>query len=143
MELIMIVKINVKSLGSRKKIAPVDFDYSPTPPTLRELITQTVRICVREYNKKVLAGQDGQKVLSQEDIRKFSEIGKIAFGIVYSDKIQDEKSAILNALQSFNDGLYRVFLDNSELPKLDSEINLKEGDSLTFIRLTMLTGRMW
>ena len=57
--------------------------------------------------------------------------------------VQAADKAVDNALQSFEDGLYRVFLNDDELERLDEEIDVKENDTLTFIRLTMLAGRMW
>ena len=44
---------------------------------------------------------------------------------------------------AFNDGLFRIFLNNNELSSLEEKINLQENDKLTFIRLTMLSGRIW
>ena len=43
----------------------------------------------------------------------------------------------------FQDGLFRVFLGDTELTELDEKLELQEGDTVTFIRLTMLAGRMW
>lgn len=140
----MNLKINIKQIGERKqKIAPINFEYSPVPRTVRELITQTVETCVNSYNKRVRAGEDGAKPLSDAEITDMANVGKIAFGINYGGKEQPLDKAVDNALQSFKDGLYRVFLNDNELTELDGELTLSENDSLTFIRLTMLAGRMW
>ena len=48
-----------------------------------------------------------------------------------------------HAIQSFEDGIYRIFLDDRALEQLEEKILLTEGSSLTFVRLTMLAGRMW
>ena len=53
------------------------------------------------------------------------------------------QKALDNAFLSFEDGLYRVFLGENELTELDTPLDIKENDELTFIRLTMLTGRIW
>ncbi len=140
----MNLKINIKQIGERKqKIAPINFEYSPVPRTVRELITQTVETCVNSYNERVRAGEDGAKPLSDAEITDMANVGKIAFGINYGGKEQPLDKAVDNALQSFKDGLYRVFLNDNELTELDGELTLSENDSLTFIRLTMLAGRMW
>lgn len=47
------------------------------------------------------------------------------------------------AMLGFQDGLFRVFLGDTELTELDEKLELQEGDTVTFIRLTMLAGRMW
>lgn len=140
----MTVKVNLKQIGQRKqKIAPVDFELKSPPKTVRELIAQTVTACVSSYNQRVRAGTDRAKPLSSEQISDMAEIGKIAFGINYGEKEQDLDKAKENALQAFEDGLYRIFLNDGELEGLDTETDIKEGDTLTFIKLTMLAGRMW
>lgn len=140
----MNLKVNIKQIGQRKqKVAPVNFALAEVPGTVRELIGLTVEKCVNEYNERVRAGDANVKPLSESDIRDMADIGKIAFGINYGTKEQDLGKAVENALQSFEDGIYRVFLNDAELESLDEVINLSEGDSLTFIRLTMLSGRMW
>ena len=49
----MILTINLKQIGQRKqKIAPVEFDYTPVSQTLRELVTETVKPCVKAYNEQ-------------------------------------------------------------------------------------------
>lgn len=140
----MILQVNIKQLGSRRqKIAPEPFEYPCVPQTVRELVEETVKICVSEYNSRVSAGESAVKPLTGEEISVKASIGKIAFGINYGEKQQDLQSALDNALQSFEDGLYRVFLADTELSELSDSIDLKENDTLTFIRLTMLSGRMW
>ncbi|NJA19249.1 hypothetical protein GSQ29_02600, partial [Clostridioides difficile] len=47
------------------------------------------------------------------------------------------------ALQAFEDGIYKVLINEDVIEKLDSSINLKSGDIFTFIRLTLLAGRMF
>lgn len=140
----MNLKINLKQIGQRKqKIAPVDFDCTPVPKTLRELIVQTVTSCVNSYNERVRRGENNGDPLSKNQIEDMADMGKIAFGINYGGREQELDKAVSNALQAFEDGIYRVFLNDNELNNLDGKIELKENDSLTFIRLTMLAGRMW
>ena len=139
----MILKINLKQIGERKqKIAPIDFEYAPTPKTVRELICQTVTSCVASYNERVRAGEGNASPLSREAINDMASIGKIAFGITYNNKEQDVDKAVENALQAFEDGIYRIFLNDNELENLEDSIDAEENDSLTFIRLTMLAGMM-
>lgn len=140
----MNLMVNIKHIGQRRqKVAPVDFELVKTPNTVRELIECTVEKCVAEYNERVRTGDSNIKPLSDEEIHDMAYIGKIAFGINYGEKEQDLGKAAENALQSYEDGIYRVFINDEQLEKLDDPINLSENDSLTFIRLTMLSGRMW
>ncbi len=138
------VFVNIKQIGQRRqRVAPVPFELERVPETVGELITQTVTTCVAEYNRRVQNGENAVQLLSGEQINDMSQIGKIAFGLNYSGKQQDLQKAVDNALQAFNDGLYRVFLNDTELKSESENISLRQGDTLTFIRLTMLAGRLF
>ena len=58
-------------------------------------------------------------------------------------KAKDRVRALDTAYLAFEDGLYCIFINDEQSEKLDDSLNLKDGDILTFIRLTMLAGRMW
>ena len=133
--------INMKQLGKRKNMVDkVAFSYEKAPEDLRELIGETVKICVADYIDRM---DRGEAVLSEEQIEDMSQIGKIAFGIVYGEKKPDVQKAIETAVHGFEDGLFRVFLGDRELENLDEKVEFVEGNEITFIRLTMLAGRMW
>ncbi len=133
--------INMKQLGKRKNtVDKVAFSYGKALESLRELIGETVKICVADYIDRM---DRGEAVLSEEQIEDMSQIGKIAFGIVYGEKKPDVQKAIETAVQGFEDGLFRVFLGDRELENLDEKVEFAEGNEITFIRLTMLAGRMW
>ena len=136
----MTLYMNIKQLGKRKDtVHKVQFEYEKTPCTLRALITETVKICVAQYISRM---DRGDAVLTDEQIDDMSQIGKIAFGIVYGEKKPDVDEAVKTAVQGFEDGLFRVFHGMDELTELDRDEQFNEGD-ITFIRLTMLAGRMW
>lgn len=43
----MILRIHLKQIGQRKRtVEPIDYEYSPVPHTVRELIMQTAAACV-------------------------------------------------------------------------------------------------
>ena len=71
------------------------------------------------------------------------EIGKFAFGVHYNEKAPSLREAEDIAVVAFGDGLVRIFIGEDELTELDGELNITEGEVFTFIRLTMLSGRMW
>ena len=100
----------------------------------------SVKICVAQYISRM---DRGDAVLTDEQIDDMGRIGKIAFGIVYGEKKPDVDEAAKTAIQGFEDGLFRVFRGMDELTELDREEKFNEGDEITFIRLTMLAGRMW
>ena len=70
-------------------------------------------------------------------------VGRITFGICNVDKEQDVDKAIDNALLAFQDGLFCLFINGIQMTEAGQETALKEDDVLTFIRLTMLAGRIW
>ena len=141
----MHLNINVKQLGKRKPaVAPTTFDYPKKPSTLRELIQMTVTICVKEYNQR-REETSTETPMSEEQITSDATVGKIAFDFSYNNKKAEEQEAIDTALLAFEDGLFRMFLEDEELEytQLDNPLTIEEGQTLTFIRLTMLAGRMW
>lgn len=138
----MTIKVNIKQLGSKRdKIGSVDFPIEGEPSTVRELIAAAVHTCISEYNDRVKNCK--ASCLSDDEISKMSEIGKIAFGINYGGKKADEAKALEAALSAYEDGLYRIFIGENEAGGLDDRLTLFENQSVTFIRLTMLSGRMW
>lgn len=140
----MVLCINIRQLGKKRNtISAVPFDLPVQPATVCELITAVVQVCVAAYNERVRKGESGIRPLTEESLADMEAIGKLAFGVNYSEKQADEAAAIANALQGFEDGLYRIFHGQKELTSLDEALSLSEKDELTFIRLTMLTGSIF
>jgi hypothetical protein len=139
----MKVFVNVKQIGKRKnKIDRKKYEISGEIKTVKELLTEFVTINVKKFNEGLIE-EDVVPYLTDEKISDLSDAGKISFGVDYNGKKQDLEKAIENALQSYEDGIYRVFVNDEEMGEIESEIELKEKDELTFVRLTMLAGRMW
>lgn len=139
----MKIFIQVKQLGKKKccvEKMPVDFPALPT--TVQALIETIVSWQVREYNER-LQQSEMLKYLTDEDMADKIATGKIGFDVNYNGTPAAESAAIANAVQSYEGGIFRIFADDVELGPLSSEIRLNEGATLTFIRLTMLSGRMW
>jgi hypothetical protein len=106
-----------------------------------KLIEYLVRENVRAYNAKTVDAPFF-KYLSQQELEDGEHTGKIVFGDRRDKRSQDEEEAVRNALLCFTDGLYRVLVNETEAPPGDP-ISLREGDTVTFIRLVMLAGRRW
>ena len=139
----MKVFVNVKQIGKRKnKIDRKKYEISGEIKTVKELLTEFVTINVKKFNEGLIE-EDVVPYLTDEKISDLSDAGKISFGVDYNGKKPDLEKAIENALQSYADGIYRVFVNDEEMGEIESEIELKEKDELTFVRLTMLAGRMW
>ncbi len=139
----MRVYVNLKKIGKNKNsVEKVAFVFNEDINTVSDLITATVKICVKEYNEKKEKSELLDNI-SKSEIEDMASSGKISFGVNYGEKDADLVAAIQNALQCFDDGIFRILANNISLEKLDSKIALKENDELTFVRLTMLSGRMW
>lgn len=139
----MKIFVNVKQIGKRKnKIDKKKYEISEKITTVKELLTEFVTINVNEFNNG-FTENDIVLYLTDEKINDLSDAGKISFGVDYNGQKQDLEKAVENALQSYEDGIYRIFVNDNEVGEIDCEINLKENDELTFVRLTMLAGRMW
>ena len=140
----MVIHINIRQLGKKRNaVSTVPFDLPVQPATVRELIIAMVPVCVAAYNERVRKGETSIRLMTEESLSDMETIGKLAFGVNYGGKEADEAVAIANALQSFEDGLYRIFLGQMELTALDESLDLTEQDALTFIRLTMLSGSIF
>ena len=139
----MEILVNIKQIGKKKnKVDKMPFHLDNTPRTVKELIKESVHTCVSEYNDRFRKGEQ-YRALTEEEIQSMSEVGKIAFGIKYGGQEADEAEAVENAIQSYVDGLYRIFIGEEDAGDIDSEIEIGENSEVTFIRLTMLSGRIW
>lgn len=135
--------VNVKSVGKRKPaLNAVSYTLPDGIATLRDLITAVVRIETERYNAR-----ETEKMLlpflTEAQIEDQSVAGKVGFGRIYAERKADPKAAVETALQGFEDGLFRVIVNDSEVKESDASIRLNEGDTLTFVRLSFLAGRLW
>ena len=138
---VMRVNIFISAKQIKKRggaVAACPCELASVPDTLRQLIAMLVRDGVNAYNRRLRARS--QQVLSQDDIDDMSRIGKIGFGIPFGTREANPENALETAIQGFEDGLYRVFIGEREISSLDEALALREGDTITMIRLVMLTG---
>ena len=137
----MKIIVNVKGLSRKKVIHQEELELKDKISTTKDLITELVKINVEKFNKKI----DDKNILSimtNEYIAEAARAGKIG-NEVHGDKKANLEKALDTAYLSCEDGLYCIFINNKQSEKLDDSLNLKDGDIITFIRLTMLAGRMW
>lgn len=134
------IHVRMKKLGKQRPdtLAPIPFSLEQKPGTVRELLTALVVLGVRDYNARKDEGQI-LPFLTKEDIASQAARGKVSFG-VRNGEDACEADAVANALLCFEDGIYRVFADETELTSLEEAIPWTEDTVFTFIRLTMLTG---
>ena len=137
----MKIIINVKGLSRKKVIHQEEVELKNKISTTKDLITELVKINVEKFNKKI-DEKDILSIMTNENIAKAARIGKIG-DEVHGDKKANLEKALDTAYLAFEDGLYCIFINDEQSEKLDDSLDLKDGDILTFIRLTMLAGRMW
>lgn len=135
----------MKKAGRQKKesLVPAPFELPKRPDTVRELLTALTELRVREYNGRKDQGQLLPYLTKDEILDQASE-GKVSFG-VRQGADADPQKAVDNAIQCFEDGIYRVFYGEEELTGLEDPIPWKQEEEsgetvFTFIRLTMLSG---
>ena len=134
------IYVSLKHMGNiARKVKAHPFVLERTPHTLRELIAESVRACIRAYRERG-ENADAPKPLTDEQFAGMREVGKFAFGVHYNENEVNEKKAIEAALQAVEDGLVRIFKGGEELTALDGALEITEGETFTFVRLTMLTG---
>ena len=137
----MKIIINVKGLSRKKVIHQEEVELINKISTTKDLITELVKINVEKFNKKI-DDKDILSIMTNEYIAEAARSGKIG-DEVHGDKKANLEKALDTAYLAFEDGLYCIFINDEQSEKLDDILNLKDGDILTFIRLTMLAGRMW
>ena len=137
----MKIIINVKGLSRKKVIHQEEVELTNNISTTKDLITELVKINVEKFNKKI-DDKDILSIMTNEHIAEAARSEKIG-DEVHGDKKANLEKALDTAYLAFEDGLYCIFINDEQSEKLDDILDLKDGDILTFIRLTMLAGRMW
>lgn len=136
----MQVYINKKSFRKKRHgLTQFPYEINDHNHTLKDLLLDIVAREVEQYN-----AQKDQPflLLSEEEMAEMIDQGKVVF-----DNLTEHHADLLKAqetvLENYQDGMIKVLLNDREIQDPDEEIEIKEGDVLTFIRLTFLAGRMW
>lgn len=139
----MNVYIKLKSVGKKRPILDnIPYTLPDNLVSLRQLIEAIVRQEVSDYNNRK-AESMLVPFLTETEISDKSIVGKVGFGRLYSDNKACPEKASETALQGFEDGLFRVMVGEKEAVNLDEPLELHENDTLVFIRLTFLAGRLF
>lgn len=133
----MRIYIIKKKASSLRELAREEIEI-PQVSDLKGLLTAAA---VHEFRK--LHDVKELSVLSQEEIRQQAELGRVSFAGVYNENAGDLEKAIQVMLQDFEDGLFRVYLNQEECTELTGPLEMHDRDEVVFIRLVMLAGRLW
>ena len=140
----MQVQVNVKRIGKRRNAIETRPYEIGEVRDVGGLIAAFVTAEVTRFNARAEVGETALRYLTSEEITDAAVVGKIGFDADYNGQVQDLTAAIENARQSFEDGIYRIFINGEEAGETcDTPVTLRENDEVTFVRLTMLAGRMW
>jgi len=139
------ITVGAKVVGQKR---PLFTDYCmPLPPdvsasgrmTLRDLITQIVLYEVEGFRQRQEERRLAQ-VLSPQEIEQGAVKGKIDSGERELKQEVDDDAAVSTALQAFEDGLYFVFLDDTQQESLDQTVFVSDDSRIMFVRLVALAG---
>jgi hypothetical protein len=141
LEGIAMLLVQGKALGRKK---PLFDGFSVSPPatgdlTLRSLLGHIVRQEVAAFKNRQ-AERRLLHVLTSKQIEEGLAKGKVDSGGSTLDQKVDVDASIAAAIEAFQDGLYLVVLDETEIKDLDAPVTLSETSRLTFIRLALLAG---
>lgn len=137
------LSVHMKDPASRRApVKTVELEIPGRPGTLRELIRSVSAACAAGFDRRAEAAEV-LSCLTQQELEGQARTGKVSFGAVYGEGRADPDKAADTAVQCFEDGIFRVFQGRNELEALDGPVDLADGEALTFVRLTMLAGRMW
>ena len=138
----MTVYLKIKALSKRKPlIERVPFVIEAPIATSNALIETIVRRNVDEYNQQAVDAPLFS-YLTDDKLADGVKIGKVGFGDRKNENAQDADAAVENALTCFQDGIFKLFINEKEFAWGEA-LQLKDGDEVTFLRLTMLAGRLW
>ena len=103
------IKVRMRKLGKKNQgaVEPVEFLLESRPETVKELVEGLVCLGVRQYNERKDTGQI-VPWLTSETIQEQAVTGKISFGLRGGNDA-DADQAVENAVQCFEDGIYRIF----------------------------------
>lgn len=143
----MRISITVKTFAAhRNHMTDRPVELPDSIGTTRDLIAALVRMEVASYNAKPedaravdATGKTLAVPLSEDAISRAAESGKISFGFRRGPEA-DGNAAIQNALATYGDGFFKIFVGDVELGGLDDPVAMHDGDRLTIIRLVMLSG---
>ena len=138
----MNIYLKIKALAKRQPLidrVPFYIDDNVTLSTSNMLVEYIVRRNVDDYNNKAVDAPLFQ-YLTGDMLANSVKTGKTGFNDRRNDKAQDVDEAIQNALTCFNDGLFRLFINDTETG-YGEHLSLTDSDEITFIRLTMMAGR--
>lgn len=146
----MELKVQVKQAGKRQnKITTERLKLEKKPETVGELLQLSVKASRLAFLERMKGTRSedqelySQLILSEERLEEKAASGKVGFGRITNEKTVSEEKAVETARQAFEDGIIALFIDNVRYEEFDTPLSLTGDETVTFVKLTMLAGRMW
>ncbi len=140
----MEITIAIKSLAKKRLTSQkIELPNLSTPITLAEFLTQLVSQQVQAFNQRVNQTDNPPLPLNDDYLSILTNTGKVAFADKDNLKQADESHAITTALQAYEDGLFAVFIDDTQIESLETTIDISKDSIVSFVRLTFLAGSFW
>lgn len=118
---------------------PVDVDLAAGPVPLRRLIEAVVRAEIDAFRRRA-EEQTFVRVLTERSLAAGLEQGAVRSGGSQAATEVDPDAAVATALLAFQDGLYKVLVDEQPVDGIDDEVSFGVGTRLLFLRLVPLAG---
>jgi len=133
----------LKAAGKRgSALEKTPYTLQGKAETLQQLIGCIVRQEVALYNGRG-TGNMLVPFLTEAEVSIGGAGGKVGFGRIYPDKKVSEADSVEAALQGFEDGLFKVVVDDNEVKGLNGPLDIRDGSEVVFLRLAFLSGRLW
>ncbi len=134
------ILVTVKSTSRKRNyITGKEIIVSDNNRTMKDLLCDLACQLHDAYISKSIDA-DIVAALTEEELSDGQESGKVGFGRRYGEGVVSREKAIETMLLVFEDGLFRVFLNNEEVVDINEAINIKDGDNLILVRFVMLSG---
>ncbi len=135
----MQIYYRVKAAGRRRPVLEKAEASLPDPiRCLRDVIQAIVADEVERFNARSME-QSIFPYLTPERLEEQADTGKVGFMAAYDDRKADAGQAVKTALQAFEDGIFKVLINDEAVENLDDPLTIEPGSVLTFIRLTLLS----
>ncbi len=108
---------------------------------IADAVREQMKELTREFKKDFqhVRRQLNKQYLNQADLDRQERQGKVALEKKIAAEPNVERE-IERAIQAFKNRTYKMFVDGTEVIKLDEDCTLIEGSSVSFVRLIPLVG---
>jgi len=120
-------------------MAPISLQLEDDTLTVRGLLASVVRGQVSSFQDRQ-ASRSLVQILTDRQIVEGLEGGRIVSGGQDLDQQVDVDEAIRAAHLAFEDGLFYLFLGDTQMTRLDESVELGESTEALFLRLVPLVG---